>query len=96
MKKNNNKYSGHFVPQQCTRAANSLCSDQNIVGNMTLISGPQLKGFPKRFVLHKSFIFVTIRLYIEFQCPTLPETGKKVCGIGDLNLFFCSYFMLNS
>ena len=33
-------------------------------------------------ICKKLFSCVILRLYTEFQCPTMPGTGQKVCGGG--------------
>ena len=34
------------------------------------------------FVLNKFFLYVILKLCTEFQFPTMPATGQKVCGGG--------------
>ena len=38
-------------------------------------------GAVKKKIFKKLFSCVILRLYTEFQCPTLPGTGQKVCGV---------------
>ena len=33
-------------------------------------------------IFKKLFRCVILRMYTEFQCPTMPGTGQKVCGGG--------------
>ena len=34
------------------------------------------------FFLKKCFLYVILKMCAEFQFPTLPATGQKVCGGG--------------
>ena len=36
----------------------------------------------KNIVFKKLFSCVILRLYTEFQCPTMPGNGQHVCGVG--------------
>ena len=38
-----------------------------------------LQGHVKMFFFKKLFVYVILRLYTEFQCPTMYGTGKNVC-----------------
>ena len=40
------------------------------------------RGVKKKKIFKKLFSCVILRLYTEFQCPTMPGTGQKVCGGG--------------
>ena len=33
-------------------------------------------------LFNKFFLYVILKLHAKFQCPTMPGTGKKVCGGG--------------
>ena len=35
-----------------------------------------------KFVFKKFFLYVILKLCTEFQFPTMPATGQKVCGGG--------------
>ena len=37
-------------------------------------------GKEEEKIFKKLFSCVILRLYTEFQCPTMPGTGQKVCG----------------
>ena len=40
----------------------------------------KLRGKEEEKIFKKLFSCVILRLYTEFQCPTMPGTGQKVCG----------------
>ena len=42
----------------------------------------RLKGGGLIFFLKKFFLYVILKLCAEFQFPTMPATGQKVCGGG--------------
>ena len=49
-------------------------------------------GGRRKKIFKKLVGCVILRLYTEFQCPTMPGTGRKVCGggggggrVGDVN-----------
>ena len=37
-------------------------------------------GVKKKKIFKKLLSCVILRMYTEFQCPTMPGTGQKVCG----------------
>ena len=39
------------------------------------------RGGVKVIFVKKCFVQIILRLYTEFQCPTMPQTGPKVCGV---------------
>ena len=50
-----------------------LCSIEGVWGG---------GGKEEEKIFKKLFNCVILRLYTEFQCPTMPGTGQKVCGGG--------------
>ena len=48
-----------------------------------LLGGPdQQRGGRGLFFLKKFFLYVILKLCTDFQFPTMPATGLKVCGGG--------------